>query len=423
MYIKKILKCLGLNSNIQKTLERFEMISKLIKENRSLLGNEKTFEILKEYIPLKLYTIPSGLQCFDWKVPKKWLIHRAVLKDMSGNTIIDAKKNILQIVNYSNSFKGILSYSELLKHLYVDVDIPYRTAYYSDSWGFCLREDQFKQLKDEQYQVDIDTEFVDSAMILGECFIKGRTNKEIILTSYICHPKQIHDGLSGVQLLVNLYNKLIKRNNKYTYRIFFIPETIGSIALLSQNIISPESVEFCMVVTCVAHGDKLNYKKTYLGNHTIDNIIQANFDVNVHEFKPWGSDERQFSSPNVRIPTCLLMRTRWQDFDNYHTGADNAYSKTTIDKTTDIYFEILKKYETEKRYLITHQACEPFLTKYDLYRKVGVPGHSDVSKIINWIIFLSDGKNTISDMVIKSGFSMNKIQEYVEILIKRGLIK
>ncbi len=401
------------------------MISKLFKENRSLLGNEKSFKILEQYLPLKYYKIPSGTKCFDWPVPKKWVLKKAILKDLSGNIIIDASKNILQVINYSNSFQGKISKEDLNNKLHVDKgisSIPYRTAYYSGKWGFCLSEEQYSQLNDKEYIVDIQSKFVDSEMILGECLIKGESEKEIILSSYLCHPNQINDGLSGVQLLVNLYHLLKQNKNKYTYRLFFISETIGSIALLSQKIIKPKNVEFAMVATCVGIGEDLHYKKTHLGNHTIDNIIIDNFPVFQHEFKPWGSDERQFSSPKIRIPTCSLMRTRWQDFVNYHTSNDDYVSIELINKTSEVYFQILKLYETEKRYIINHEGGEPFLQQHQLYRTIGKPGHSDIGKIINWIIFLSDGKNTISDIVIKSGFNRYEIEYFINILIEKGVI-
>ena len=186
------------------------MIDLLINEPRSLLGNEKTFSILERYIPLKLYNIPTGTKCFDWSVPKKWILKKAILKDLNGNVILDASNNILHVINYSNSYEGIVTKKELDNHIYIgEKYIPYRTAYYSDAWGFCVTRDQYLHLTDERYKVEIETEFVDSFMTLGECYIKGQTDKEVILTSYICHPNQANDGLSGVQLLVNLYHKLI----------------------------------------------------------------------------------------------------------------------------------------------------------------------------------------------------------------------
>ena len=45
----------------------------------------------------------------------------------------------------------------------------------------------------------------------------------------------VNDDLTGVAGLVELSKKLLNRKNHYTYRLFLLPETIGSIALLSQN--------------------------------------------------------------------------------------------------------------------------------------------------------------------------------------------
>jgi len=404
-------------------------ISNLFNLNRSLLGkdNDIALYIIDSEIPVTIHWIPSGTKCFDWIVPKSWVLKKAILKDSQGNIILDASKNILHVVNYSSSIRCSISREKLDNHLYYDRNcpnsIPYKTSYYDNKWGFCLSYNQYRQLNDENYTVEIESEFINSMMSIGESCIKGRSEREVILTSYICHPLQANDGLSGVQLLIDLYNKLKDRDNYYTYRFFFMPETIGALVLLSQNYILPENVEYGLVATCVGVGEELNYKETFIGNHTLDNIVRY-MGIKTRKFKPYGSDERQFSSPNIRIPVGSLTRAPYDRYPQYHTSEDNMdlISQELIEETTDIYYEIIEKYEKDKRYVGKHKGGEPFLSQYDLYRKISTTGHTKWGKIRNWVLFLSDGLNTIDDMAVKSGYTRIEIENCINTMIKRGVV-
>ena len=201
------------------------IVNEFVNKERTLLSddNHKFFDLLKSYIPVKIHKFKSGTKCFDWEIPKKWKVNKGILKDSSGNIIVDSNDNILHLINYSSSYNGKISLKELKSHLYYDEKlpnaIPYRTSYYSKNWGFCLSYNKYLELKDEYYYVDIDTEFKDDDLLIGEVVIKGKSDKEVILSSYYCHPNQVNDGMSGVLLLMELYNEMRNLDLKYTYSI------------------------------------------------------------------------------------------------------------------------------------------------------------------------------------------------------------
>ena len=66
-------------------------------------------------------------------------------------------------------------------------------------------------------------------MNYGQILIPGRSKKEILISTYICHPNLANDNLSGVVLTTILAYYLSNKNLNYTYRIIFIPETIQQI--------------------------------------------------------------------------------------------------------------------------------------------------------------------------------------------------
>ena len=351
------------------------------------------------------------------------------MKKYNGEVVVDVNDNILHLINYSSSYKGKINFEELKNYLHYDKNlpdaIPYRTSYYSDNWGFCLSYNKFLEMDEEYYYVDIDTDFEDDNLLIGEAVISGSTDKEVILSSYYCHPNQANDGLSGVFLLTELFNKMKNLNLKYTYRFFFWPETIGVIAAISQGLIKSKKVEYSLVSTTVGYGDEITYKQTYIGNHSIDNIVEdLDYNININKYNPTGSDERQFSSNGIRIPSGVLTRTPYQEYKEYHTSYDNhnLISIDNIKKMLDIYLKILLNYESYEKYKISTIGGEPFLTKYNLYRTVSVPGHSDNGVIRNWILHYSDGTKNVKDISKLIDIDEDVIFNFIKNFKSKGIL-
>ena len=154
--------------------------------------------------------------------------------------ICDFSKNNLHLVGYSVPFEGEISFEELRKHLHTLPDqpnaIPYVTSYYKDRWGFCLSQDQFNTLENGTYKVVIKSTLFDGELNYGELLIEGKSDKEIFLSTYICHPSMANNELSGPTVLTFLAKWLIEiYKTNFSYRIIFIPETIGSISVLKQK--------------------------------------------------------------------------------------------------------------------------------------------------------------------------------------------
>jgi aminopeptidase-like protein len=73
------------------------------------------------------------------------------------------------------------------------------------------------------------------ALTYGHLVLKGETDKEILFSSYLCHPSMANNELSGPLVMAFLYQKIAAlKNRKYTYRFVLAPETIGVIAYLSK---------------------------------------------------------------------------------------------------------------------------------------------------------------------------------------------
>ena len=182
------------------------LAKKLYPINRSITGKgiNLTLKIIKkQYLPnLKIKKIKSGTKVFDWKIPPEWNIKDAFIKDETRKKIVDYKKNNLHIVAYSKKINKYVSRKELEKHLFSipkkPYAIPFMTSYYKPFWGFCLSHKERKKMKGKRFFVNINSNLnYKGHLSYGELYLKGKSKKEILLTTYVCHPSMANNEISG----------------------------------------------------------------------------------------------------------------------------------------------------------------------------------------------------------------------------------
>lgn len=420
--------------DIEKYFDRLWPITRSLTGN----GNRESLKILSEIIDLEVTEVPCGTQCFDWNVPPEWNIKEAWIKDSKGNIVVDFAKNNLHILGYSEPFQGKLHFEELKSHLYTLPEqpglIPYLTSYYKRRWGFCLSHNQLIQLdKYETYEIFIDSSLDDNGtMTIGEAVIKGKSDKEILFSTYICHPSLASNELSGPIVSAFIYNHLKKQANlKYTYRFVFVPETIGSIYSLSvKGEYWKKNLSAGFVITCIGDDGKFTYKRSRIGNSLTDRAVeiileQTEKDFNIVEFSPIGSDERQYCSPGFNLPVGSLMRTMYGKYPEYHTSADNKdlISFEAMEKSVLKYLEVIELIEKNEKYINKMPYCEPQLGKRGLYPTLGSQkGTADYVKVMMWILNLSDGENDLITISEKSKINVKDLFPVVDILIENGIL-
>jgi len=314
----------------------YELLKKLFPICRSITGDgvRRTLEIIKEEIPsLKVFEVPSGTKVFDWEVPKEWNIKDAWVKNSKGEKIIDFRQSNLNVLGYSIPVSRYVTKTELLEHLYTLPEqpsvIPYVTSYYAERWGFCISDNDKQNIQDDKYEVFIDSTLNDGSLTYGEIVIPGKVEEEVFLSTYLCHPSMANDNLSGVVVTTNLVKWLMSHDNYYTYRIIFIPETIGSITYLEKNFkILKEKVIAGFVLTCLGDEGKFSYIPSRYGNTLADKVALFTLKNEVKEYISYsyldkGSDERQYCAPGIDLPVCSITRSKYGTFPEYHTSADN----------------------------------------------------------------------------------------------------
>jgi len=151
--------------------------------------------------------VPTGTKVFDWTIPHEWNIRDTYIKHSRGERIVDFTRSNLPV-----PVRKHVSFAELSRHVHTlpgqpDL-IPYRTSYYAENWGFCMPHRQFEQLREEMYEVLIDSSLEDGYLTYGEYLHKGETADEFLLLAHVCHPSPANDNCSGVALLTHLAKRI-----------------------------------------------------------------------------------------------------------------------------------------------------------------------------------------------------------------------
>lgn len=428
---------------------------------RSLTGDgvRQTLAILREVAAFEVREVPSGTVCYDWVVPEEWNVRDAYIAALSGERVVDFRQSNLHVVNYSTPIDAVMPFQELEAHLHtlpgLPNAIPYRTSYYQRSWGFCLTHEQLLQLdRTARYHVVIDATIAPGRMTYGEATVPGPSGREFLVSTYCCHPSMGNDNLSGMVLWALLLRELRARSTRHAYRFVIAPETIGTIAYLSQHEQEMRHLAGGLVLTTVAGPGKLGYKRSFLGNHLVDRAVEQTFrelrlDHLTYPFDISGSDERQYSAPFFRIPIVTICKDKYYEYDYYHTSLDNLefISAKSLVETLKLYLLSIEKLETDLVYRSLSPHSEPMLGKRGLYPQTGgsirqgaVDKETDhlrreyqVSEgkiargseldAIRWVLFWSDGKTSLLDIAGRTDLPVRQLYETAEKLCQNGLLE
>ena len=401
---------------------------------RSITGQgvRDTLSTVAGRIPLEVHEVPSGTQVLDWTVPDEWNIRDAYVARPDGERVVDFLASNLHVVGYSEPIRAEMSLEELRPHLHAHAErpdwVPYRTSYYSRTWGFCLTRNDLDALTEGPYEVVVDSTLERGSLTYGECVIPGDSDAEVLLTTHVCHPSLANDNLSGIALLTQLAETLAASPRHFTYRFLFIPGTIGSITWLARNGTRLEAIVAGLVVACVGDGAPLSYKRTHLGDASIDraaaHVVSRSSGGNVLDYVPWGWDERQFNSPGFRLPVGSLCRSREGEYAEYHSSADDheLVSSERLDEALRAVIDILDVLETDRRYVNLAPRGEPQLGRRGLYPSVGGAAAEEEQLAMLWVLHLSDGRHSLLEVAGRSGLPFGAIRDAARRLRGAGLL-
>lgn len=430
VYLDCMMKSIQSTSHISPDV-MFDWATKLFPFNRSLtgVGVRQTLQFIKSKIPeLEIKQVKSNKKAFDWTIPKEWSITDGFITDSTGAKLVDWKDNNLHVIGYSVPIDTTLTFEEIRNHLFTLPSqpdaIPYVTSYYEPNWGFCITEKQLQKFTNPPFRVCIKSKLFDGHMNYGELIIPGLSTKTVLLSTNICHPSLANNEVSGPVVLASLSRYLQDNGpNYYTYRIIFIPETIGAIYYLSRNLKKlKKNVVAGWVITCVGDQGNFSYIPTRHGNTLTDRVSRLtlkNFCKSYKEYS-WldrGSDERQFNSPGIDLPVASITRSKYGEYPQYHSSLDNLdfISGEGLYGSFELYRHCIQTLEQNLNYSSSNY-CEPKLDKYKLYETISKKGSSYGSrKVLNVLSFI-DGNTDLIEISIKTGLEFHEVAEIIDTL-------
>jgi aminopeptidase-like protein len=327
--------------------------------------------------------------------------------------------------------------SELKQHVFTLPDqpdlIPYRTSYYKETWGFCMSHRQLEALETAggEYEVVIESRLAPGVLAWGEYLHAGDSADEVLISTHICHPSLANDNCSGLALLAVLGRELRRRRTRLSYRLLFLPVTIGSIAWLATNKANLARIRHGLVISNIGDGGGPTYKRSRRGDALIDRAMvhvlrRSGAPFNLLDFFPYGYDERQYCSPGFDLPVGLFQRSQFATFPEYHTSADNldfirpehlAASFRWIVQALDVI-------ENDRKLVNLFPEGEPQLGRRGLYAAIG--GTKDAwnrNMAMLWTLNLSDGRHSLLDIAERADLPFTVIAAVAAVLERQGLLE
>jgi len=417
-----------------------QLLKKLFPICRSITGKGiyTSLKILKNHNKkIKIKYFKTGKNVFDWKIPSEWNIKNAYVKDSKGTKLINFEQNNLHVISYSKYINKKIKKEELLKKIYFlkkqPDAIPYITSYYKKDWGFCCNLKTYNKIKNnksEIFDILIDSSFnKNGKMHYGELLLKGKSKKEIILSTYLCHPSMANNELSGPVVLSNLIKYFANKKLNYSMRFLILPETIGTISYLNKNSKKlKENFYAGYVLTCLGDGGEMSFLKS-IDENSISNKLAINYfkksktKVKYYNFVDRGSDERQYNSPKINLDMASLMRTKYGKYKEYHTSLDNLkfIKLNKIKQSINTITKILQLIQSN----ITPEIktfCEPHLSKYGLYPTLSRKNMSKgYNNILNFVAY-ANGKRNLHELSDLLKIPYSKILKLYKLLKKKKIV-
>ena len=415
------------------------LVSELFPICRSITGDgmRQSLRRLQCIAPLQMIEVPTGTKVFDWMVPREWNIRDAWIADSRGERVVDFRNSSLHVVNYSVPVRARMTLAELRPHLHTIPDhpdwVPYRTSYYSESWGFCLTHRTLDALADGEYEVCIDSSLEPGHLTYGELVVPGDSGEEVLVSCHCCHPSLANDNLSGMAVATELARYLAEYAEalRYSYRFLFIPGTIGSITWLARNTEAAARIKYGLVLSCLGDSGALTYKRSRRGDSLIDRaaqhvLLRSAGSARVRDFVPYGYDERQYCSPGFNLAVGCLTRTPNGEYAEYHTSADDLSFVTpaALADSLAAAVRVIEVLEHDATYVNLSPWCEPQLGRRGLYRPTG--GQSELPNYemaLLWVLNFSDGAHSLLDIAERSGIEFRVVLRAASDLMKHDLLR
>ena len=403
---------------------------------RSITGNgvRRTLDLVEEWIPLWRSEVPTGTKVFDWEIPNEWNIRDAYIADRHGKRLVDFREHNLHVMSYSAPVRRSMTLEELRPHLYSLPErpdwIPYRTTYYREHWGFCLRHRDLERLGPGPFEVVIDSTLAPGSLTYAECVIPGRTEGQAFIFTHTCHPSLVNENLTGIAVAAALAREMLRgKRPRLTWRFVFGPTTIGSLTWLSRNEESLGRVRAGLVIGQLGDAGPMTYKRSRCGDCATDraagHVLRSAPGSRIVDFEPFGYDERQFCSPGFDLPVGRFTRSPNGQYPEYHSSGDNfdILRPAALAESLRTLARLVALLDENRRLINLNPKGEPRLGKRGLYGSIGGVPPGDFEMALLWVLSYCDGSHDLLWIAERSGLGFARIAQAADALEGAGLVR
>lgn len=370
---------------------------------------------------------------YTWWVPERYRVNEAWL-EIDGERVADFHDNPLHLLSYSvpQQIEGRLG--DIRDHLWTRPDrphaIPWEFKYYERSWGFCLRHADLERFSDDsRVRGVIDVSFDSEPMGVGEIFLPGATNEDILFITNICHPAQVNDSLTGLVVGLEMARNLAALpERRHGFRLLVVPETIGTIAWIATHEEEMATVGHALFCEICGHDNSFVLQHSRQGT---DALVDRAFLSVLPTYRRHGqertgafrtvvaSDEMVTNGPGFDIPTPSL--TRWP-YDEYHTSDDNPaiVSAENLEETLAVLLGVWEAFENNYYPRRTFKG-PVMLSRYGLW----VDWREDraLNRATEQIMMMLEGDKSVIDIAFETDVPAATVHRYLARLQDAGLIE
>lgn len=388
---------------------------------------------LQQFLPLTIHEVPSGTRCWTWTIPNQWDCQEAWIEPLNADgspaeaRLVDLADHPLHIVYGSLPIDRIVDREELLAHLTFKEDrpgaIPFEFKYYEPDWGFCVPRNWLPRFTADSYRVKINAVSQPGTLKVGEHFIQGQTERCIVIVSHLCHPAMVNDDLAGVAVSVDVARHI--QNPYYSYRFLYLPETIGSVAYLSQHEDLIPQMAAGVFLEMLASAGPLVLQHSYEHDARIDHM--ASYVLSRHQpglqegaFRTIiGNDEMVFDGPGVRVP--MISLSRWP-YPEYHTSDDNPNLVVPehLVHAREAMLDLIRHLEAD--YVPVRRFRGPlFLSGYGLWVDWRV--NRKLNRALEWVINHLEGEYSVSELAAQVDVDFWELKAWLDQALEHDVIE
>jgi aminopeptidase-like protein len=402
-------------------------------------GYDQALDCLAREVPMTIHEVPTRTKVWTWTVPEAWSCKEAYVETEDGKRILDLADNPLHVVSFSLPFDGVVTREELLQHLHVHPHLPSAIPYvfkvYQRDWGFCASQQFRDSLKADRYRVVIRSEFKQGSLKIGEIIVPGESDECFVVAAHLDHPAMVNDDLTGVVVGLEAARRLTDTKPYYTVRFLFFPETIGSLAYLSQHEELIPKMQGGLFLEMLGNDAPHALQTSFQEDSPTDRALVTT----IRGLEPTAyvggfrtiidNDERQFNAPGVRVPMLSLSRvvnpnlpeSRFRPYPEYHSSLDtpDIVSADRLESSVRLVLNLLQAFD-RNLFVVNHFKGEIFASGYGLWvdYKTDAVGHKRRFEIMD----RCDGTRRVSDIADELQLTFQDVWDVVGKLLEKKLV-